>query len=284
MICFDDEGNEYWQSPEIPRRFFDWADHPLTDDDGFEGQNHYDNALTIDQACQILQDSPTIQASFTNYEDLAQVPIEMNEDLKSAGVYDPDTKSIEINPKYGLWDVVSILAHEIRHAEQDMEGLLLFNKKEGRRSKLLLYEADARAYEVTVAYELREKYPEVLDGLRDYNKVFKAMCDVFEASINDSPDNLLNGFAAQMALEECLLSKGLKDYYFQRAFGRSQFKRNMSDAKICRSLSAYASANFGMPFSVHDNGEFYEQDRYAYLAPERREHMIQAIKGKRLAL
>jgi len=282
MICFDDDGQEYWQSPEIPRRFFDWVDQPLTDEDAAEGAEYYNQALLTDQACWILQHSPTIQASFEIYDEMQEVTIVAEELERIGGAYNQIDRRVLIRNTQNLWNRVNIVTHEFGHAVQGFEGLLGNKCQPKHRATVLIEEADCNAYEVTVAFELRSIFPQIWYALKKYSKNSKMLCDLFEEKVRENNNFLFDGTASREVFM-AFISQGMSrrvyfEYYgIQRRYGNGREKR-ITTHSAHESLKQYYNALRGMPFTIFNGTEYEVVEREEYLNPDDAEQVVRAIQ------
>jgi hypothetical protein len=282
MICIDDDGNKYFESPIIPRRFFDWRDTPLNKGHKVEGINYFDEAVLTDAALRVLFKSPTIRAALNLYEDLLYIPITA-ERLLSAGDYCSNEKCIRVDQGQSLEERITTIAHEYRHAIQDIEGVLLNKKRVSRRCTTLLSEADAVAFEITVAYELRNIVPKLWDDLKHFGARYGALCDTFEKTVEAYPDALQNGLAANAVLENYISISFIREadfnYYFESNTG---FRRPISPSRAFGAVNSYHEALIGIPFyapELSTEGPIVERHEYLDPNPEDTDRVIKRLRG-----
>gem|GEM_PF-4714290 len=259
--------------------FFDWRDNPLEKDHASEGLKYYRQALLTDNACWMLSHSNTIQASFETYGTLHDIPI-TTEKILEHGDYCSDEKSIRVSTLYSRWYRPPTVAHEVRHGIQDIEGVLTDGKKESRRSNVLLSEGDAVAYEITVSYELRDKFPQIWKSLKNTNERYRQLCHVFGDVVGNAPHAIESGYASQMVLERYISIPHIRktdfDHYFKKP---KKFRRPISPSGAFRSLDSYHKALIGIPYISKDNEPHKVVERDGYMHPEDTEIMVSKLRG-----
>ncbi len=279
MMRLDDDGQEYWKPLEIPRRFFDWIDNPLTDNHAAEGSEYFNQALLTDQACWVLQHSPTIQASFEIYEDLTvyNITAEDRDDLLAEHIR--QNKTIAVSPSTNVWIRAGLLAHEFGHAVQAQENLLKDAFSSRDRAIILIKEADARVFDVTVSYELRHRFPHVWAS--DLNKKLKL---VLLKSILENPENIVSGVAGRRVFEEYLNSGMGRQFYFNYHSVSKKFangrEKPIAKSSVYEVLAEYYDSLKGMPFSAFNGTEYEQIEREHYLNPNDAERVVRAVQMK----
>ncbi len=186
--------------------------------------------------------------------------------LNSLAKYLPRTR-IQLSYVYPISRQAPILAHELRHAWQEFNGLALRQKKDALDNivNVRFGEADAFATEAQVAWELTQYKvdPEAWTVFKKHNK---EIATAYERAVKASPKAVTSGLARSRAFE-AWFKTGHKDSYDQSALEqvRVYAARSRNGQRIAREFDAKRpegapsrrSAAFLRQFGKTANGQNY---------------------------
>ena len=171
----------------------------------------------IDAALNTLWESPTLCSMISDDTDfLSSVTIQVDDKQTYAGYYDAGQKLITLRPDMDFPLTLGTIIHELRHAYQDKIGLLHTQEGESAEANELLMEADVAAFEITVAHELRSKFPELWKSYADYSASYSNLCNAFSRAIDGNNENFDNGEVANAIFAEYLSDKGFREAYLEK--------------------------------------------------------------------
>jgi len=239
---------------------------PLTHD---RNSDRYDEAR--EEIFELLMRSATFRAGILDFHTTYAMfyPV-LWRDLGSfcGGVCDQLYRRIFLNTRsldfLGVPNVVQTLAHEYRHAWQQSRKLArhLFDSLEEQIVHTRMVEGDAVAFQLTVAWELREAgRPDIWDGalslmLREYPECTKA----FMAAIAADPLSVATGRAQNAVLSAWLHNRqrsigyeATKSAAF-RHFNRLSRREKSLQRSLVVEAYAFEERLFKMPFAVVEDG------------------------------
>lgn len=171
--------------------------------------------------------------------------IERRSDLGCVGYYCDKLKRILISEDCDFYSFCGTLIHEMRHAYQDMKGVLRDKNGESEKSNLLLMEADDVAFELIVAYELKDDRPDLWNMYVNYNSFYNGMCQFFEKGIKLYGTNNIAHHIFMAYLDD----KGYREKCFQQCLANCKnLNKTDSVQESKQSLAKYFNVGMFIPF------------------------------------
>lgn len=237
------------------------------------------DAQKLDHALELLCASPTFCAAVDQYPTLSAIDVGLDS-IDVFGLYYPSYKSIVA--RYGLeTDILTaVLAHEFRHAMQDIEGLLVPEKDTHKALNKRLYEADARAFQMTVAWELADLGHEgVWTGCKfDYWR--SGLCDIFERCVKDQAADFNNGEAQHSLVIAFLRSKAAMQSYGTYKDDAKAEQQKLVDLQAAYNIASnYVEKIPSMPYMLMQAGEASRVKREAYMTTSNQDALVQALSS-----
>lgn len=163
----------------------------------------------LTHAIRLLRMSPTGNALYERAMN-AGYRFELDSTLDCCGTADSETKTIAISSRYEANQMVSTLAHELRHAWQFEDGII--QRAGVHPDDILLFqratEADAEAVSAVVCLELRrEEF-----GLPMY-EMFRATPKIIRGISDEAGDGPIGPRAVRAAYDAWFEDKGRMKYY-----------------------------------------------------------------------
>lgn len=220
----------------------------------------------------MLAMSPTFQECILDFSTTYAMfyPVIWRESSSSSsGTCDQLRRRIHLNTDaydlLGLPEIVQTTAHEYRHAWQQTQGLakFVFGSLEDQITYTRKIEADAVAFQLTVAWELKELgHPEIWHGpvqylVRGAHASTKAFIDAVECD----PQSLRNGRAQNAVLLAWQQNRKQSAYYEVRGRGAMKHFNRMARREKVTLRSAVVDEPeiearlFKMPYAVMKDGK-----------------------------
>lgn len=221
-------------NPPSSRSLEDWLNNPLYNE-GEDDSPDQMPAYYVDGIFSILMMSPTFQAMYQSYPDLAGIPIYYLKLDDAGGHYfkgeiavncEPATKSYFNN--HFQYECVSTLAHEYRHGWQ--EEYLGYPELKYDYSSLIhsfFKEADAVAFQAAVCWELKELGMHGPWG--NFERTYPHCAEVMINSIRKDETSFADGRAQNAVLQAWFEDPHNLDYYARK---RIDFLQGLIDKPV----------------------------------------------------
>jgi len=199
----------------------------------------------VEIICDILRQS-RLGRQILHWADQNGVEIWMDQQCTSVGYYTVGSNTVCLNSNVPDNKLAMCLAHELRHAWQDHEGLLPsgVSTAQNYTAQIRFVEADAFAFGYVIAYEIFGK--ETL--LKENSYLTSQYTSIIDGVVGEDPYALDNGAALCVAFHSYFNNLVTKYQYDERAMGRCARDLNIINETTQDPLkNSFESIDFSSP-------------------------------------